>query len=98
MLTSVTHPACSPNYQERRLRERQEAILGQRDAAIARRERALGETVQGEDEGLERGRRAMRRTEEAEARMMSEVPQGQTVMGRSLQHHSRSLQLWGRVE
>lgn len=65
--------------QERRIRERQETILNQRDKDIAQREKALEEHFQGEE--LERQKRAIWRKEEAEARKKSGVLPVQTQMG-----------------
>ncbi|KAG5279719.1 hypothetical protein AALO_G00080850 [Alosa alosa] len=65
--------------QERKIRERQEKILTERDEDIARREKALEDLYNGEE--LERETRALWRKEEVDAREMSEVLPVKTQMG-----------------
>ncbi|KAL2100715.1 hypothetical protein ACEWY4_002476 [Coilia grayii] len=65
--------------QERRIRERQERILAERDKDIARKEKTLEEHYDGEE--LERRRRELWRKEEMEARKMSQVLPMKTQVG-----------------
>ncbi|XP_062386897.1 GTPase IMAP family member 8-like [Sardina pilchardus] len=65
--------------QERKIREKQEQILTERDKDIVRREKALEDLYNGEE--LERQKQALWRKEEADARKMSEVRPVKTQMG-----------------